>query len=432
MYKKLLSFALLGLITFSMGTSGVAAASEETDPSSVEFELTVDGVSKEVNLSKLGVRAEEKAEEEEGRIAALISWIGQASLFNELLTKEINYEFSWSELRSEDALRNIYDLDRPKNARFIESDGVLNIEAEVEGREFDINELLEEIIADYPRLQDYELETSEAELTTAEDLIDHFGQVQSILETGFNVTIDSESHNFPAQLKDIVVIRENGEVRVDLNAPYMEYVLDTLDELTYEESNDLLISEAPEGLGKASIEGMVKNGRNLDRELTEKLISGAIRSGEADTTGVLNIEQGEIINQSGLDLGNLDRLSMGISDFSTSPSGRDFNVRKALNEHYNGMVIPAGESFHFNDFLGPVTYSAGWAGSYAIFNGNQLKTVPGGGICQVSTTIYRAALNAGLDIEQQRNHSLYASSITSTVEIYNGIGSISIGFNKDW
>jgi len=405
MSKKLLAFALLGLITLSSGSSAMAASSESIDPTAVEFELTVDGVTKEVTLSKLGVSATE--EEEEDRFAFIMSWFGQASILDGLLSREADYEFSWSELRSEDALRNIYDLDRPKSARFIQSDGVLNIESEVEGVEFDITSLLEEVTSDYPRLDEYEIETTEAELTHADELIDHFGQVQSILENGFNITVNDESHSFPAQLKDIVVLREGGDVSLDLNTPFMEYVLNTLDELTYSEASDLVIAEAPEGLGKASLEGVVSNGQNLDIELTEKLISGAMRSGDADATGVVNVDQGDVINESGLDLGNLDHLSMGISDFSTSPSGRDFNVRKALNEHYNGMVIPAGESFHFNDFLGPVTYSAGWAGSYAIFNGNELKTVPGGGVCQVSTTIYRAALNAGLDIEQQRNHSLY-------------------------
>lgn len=408
MHKRLLALALAGLLTFSTGSTAMAA-SDGDSPTTVEFELTVNGVTRDVTLSKLGVSATEitETEEEPESIALLLSWFGRTSLLDGLLAKEASYDFTWSELRSEDAIRNMWDLDRPKNARFLESDGVLNMEAEQEGMDFDVQSLLEEIVEDYPRFDEYELEVTEKEVVRADELIEYFGQVQDLLDNGLTVNVAEESYTFPAQLKDIVVSRESGNVQIELNTPYMTYVINTLGQLTHAEASDMLISEAPEGLGQARIEGIVKNGQTLDGELTAKMIAGSISSGETDATGIVDVEKGEVLNQSGLDLGDLDLLSTGLSDFSTSPYGRDFNVRKALNEHYNGIIIPAGESFHFNEFLGPVTYSQGWAGSLAIFNGNELREVPGGGVCQVSTTVYRAALNAGLDIEQQRNHSLY-------------------------
>jgi len=438
MRKKLLALALAGLLTFSAASSALADSKSEA-PTDIEFELTVNGVTKEVSLSQLGVSATESNEESEEpeNLAFILSWFGRTSLLDGLLSKETTYDFTWSELRSEDTLRNLWDLDRPKNARFYENEGVLNIEAEQEGVDFDMQTLLEEITNDYPRFDDYELEVSEKDVVRADELVEHFGQVQDLLEKGLTVNVSNESYSFPAQLKDIVVSQESGAVQVELNTPYMTYVINTLGQLTHSESSDMLISEAPEGLGQARIEGYVKNGQTLDGELTAKMIAGSISSGETDATGIVDVEKGEVLNQSGLDLGDLDLLSTGLSDFSTSPYGRDFNVRKALNEHYNGIIIPAGESFHFNDFLGPVTYSAGWAGSLAIFNGNDLREVPGGGVCQVSTTVYRAALNAGLDIEQQRNHSLYihyyeAHGDGQDSTIYPGVQDLVFKNNTDY
>lgn len=401
MKKKLLSLLVLGLLSLSTFSSALAT----TEPTETPFQLSVDGISKEITLSQLGVKATES--EEKDSLASFFSWFGHANILESLLAQKTNYEFTWSELRSEDVIRNLWDLDRPKNARFIQNEGVLSIEAESAGLSFDVEILLEEITSDSPHFDKYELETSEAQLTSAEDLIAHFGQVQDLLENGLSVNINEEYYQFPAQLKDLVVTRESGEVQVKLNTPYMSYVLTTLDQLTRTESSDLVVWEASEGLGKAKIEGVVKNGQALDTELTEKMIAGAIASGDSEATGVVTLTKGEILNQSGKDLGEMELLSTGLSDFSTSPYGRDFNVRKALDQHYNGIMIPAGETFHFNKFLGPVTYSAGWEGSLAIFGGTNLVKVPGGGICQVSTTVYRAALNAGLDIEEQRNHSLY-------------------------
>jgi vancomycin resistance protein YoaR len=70
----------------------------------------------------------------------------------------------------------------------------------------------------------------------------------------------------------------------------------------------------------------------------------------------------------------------------------------------SGQVIPAGATFSFNQALGPAGPEEGYVEGYAIVNG-QLEKVTGGGICQVSTTMYRAVFNAGLDIVERRPHS---------------------------
>lgn len=101
-------------------------------------------------------------------------------------------------------------------------------------------------------------------------------------------------------------------------------------------------------------------------------------------------------------------LASGHSDFKGSGEGRKANVRKALNEHVNNIVIPQGATFSFNSVLGgKVTLSSGWKMALVIMNGKDLVPSPGGGICQASSTMYRAVLRAGLPIIEHKSHSLF-------------------------
>ncbi len=108
--------------------------------------------------------------------------------------------------------------------------------------------------------------------------------------------------------------------------------------------------------------------------------------------------------------GTLTLLASGQSNFKGSGEGRKWNVRKAINEQVHNIVIPEGAEFSFNSALGGrVDLGTGWKLALTIFNGKDLKMFPGGGICQASTTVYRAVLRAGFPILKQKSHSLYVT-----------------------
>lgn len=115
---------------------------------------------------------------------------------------------------------------------------------------------------------------------------------------------------------------------------------------------------------------------------------------------------GKILNQTGQDLGDLTLLAVGKSNFGGSGLGRKFNIRKGLAEHLHNTLVPPGETFSLNSVIADVPVRE-WQMALGIFNGHELRMVAGGGICQVATTMYRAALNAGLQIEKRANHSLF-------------------------
>lgn len=97
-------------------------------------------------------------------------------------------------------------------------------------------------------------------------------------------------------------------------------------------------------------------------------------------------------------------LGRGESDFGGSPKPRIHNIHIG-SKIFNGIILKPGEIFSFNNLLGPVDASMGYLPELVIRDG---KLVPeyGGGLCQVSTTLFRAAVLAGLPILERRPHSL--------------------------
>ena len=94
---------------------------------------------------------------------------------------------------------------------------------------------------------------------------------------------------------------------------------------------------------------------------------------------------------------------------SSSDSGRKKNLKLACAA-VDGIILNPGDIFDYNEALGQRTTAKGYREANAYVNGETVKTV-GGGICQVSSTLYYCALMADLEIVTRRNHSYPSSYI---------------------
>lgn len=97
-----------------------------------------------------------------------------------------------------------------------------------------------------------------------------------------------------------------------------------------------------------------------------------------------------------------DLLSSFSTTYSTRNVNRSTNIRLA-SEKINGIVIMPGETFSYNQTVGKRTAAAGFK-SAAVYSGGKVTTGIGGGICQVSSTLYNAVLLANLEIVERQNH----------------------------
>ncbi|MBM7844004.1 VanW family protein [Herpetosiphon giganteus] len=103
-------------------------------------------------------------------------------------------------------------------------------------------------------------------------------------------------------------------------------------------------------------------------------------------------------------LGIYQVIGVGASDFSSYPDyNRDRNVEVGGKE-FDGLLIAPGEVVSFGGTVGDISLEKGYQIGEMIENGMAVPSI-GGGICQVSTTLFRAAFWAGLPIEERHNHS---------------------------
>lgn len=105
--------------------------------------------------------------------------------------------------------------------------------------------------------------------------------------------------------------------------------------------------------------------------------------------------------------GIVEKIGEGKSDFTGSISERIHNIKLATSK-FHGVLIPKGEIFSFNKTVGDISSTTGYKPAYIIKNGRTVLG-DGGGVCQVSTTLFRAALNSGLPIIERHGHAYRVS-----------------------
>lgn len=105
--------------------------------------------------------------------------------------------------------------------------------------------------------------------------------------------------------------------------------------------------------------------------------------------------------------GIVEKIGEGKSDYTGSSFERIHNIKLASLK-FHGILIPKNEIFSFNKTMGEVSVATGYKQAYIIKNGRTVLG-DGGGICQVSTTLFRAALNAGLPIIERVAHAYRVS-----------------------
>jgi vancomycin resistance protein YoaR len=150
-----------------------------------------------------------------------------------------------------------------------------------------------------------------------------------------------------------------------------------------------------------------RDGLIVDYEASILAIEEAIANKDLSQVAlVTQVEKIEKISGSN-ELGIFELIGSGHSNFAGSSANRRHNIKTGASK-LHGLIIKPGEEFSLVNSLGKVDGSTGYLEELVI-KGN--KTIPeyGGGLCQIATTIFRAALGSGLPITERRNHSYRVS-----------------------
>jgi vancomycin resistance protein YoaR len=201
-------------------------------------------------------------------------------------------------------------------------------------------------------------------------------RVQNGVQVGLN----------PTALRDLLVPVKNQVDRLPSEAKF----------IFYDETRQLDVME----------ESQV--GRALDVDASIKAINEAVGRGEHAVSLVVNEAQPKVAaTATGQELGITELVWAETSYFYGSSAERVQNITVAAAS-YHGLLIAPGETFSMGQYLGDVSLDNGFAEALIIYGGRTIKGV-GGGVCQVSTTLFRAAFNAGFPIVERTPHAYRVS-----------------------
>ncbi|HHD92378.1 MAG TPA: hypothetical protein ENL06_02005 [Candidatus Portnoybacteria bacterium] len=156
--------------------------------------------------------------------------------------------------------------------------------------------------------------------------------------------------------------------------------------------------------GKVKVFHLARWGKEVDIQKSIFEIENGLEQQQKRIRLVINPIKPLIVNNQDIEkLGIKDLLAVGESSFSGSPLNRIHNIKIGASK-VSGLLIKPNEEFSFNQILGGVTKENGYLPELVIKN-HQVIPELGGGLCQVSTTVFRAAVRAGLIITERQPHA---------------------------
>lgn len=145
-------------------------------------------------------------------------------------------------------------------------------------------------------------------------------------------------------------------------------------------------------------------GREMDVEASIDAVNAALQRGEHSVNLVVAEQQPAVSDQAfGADLGIVELVATQTTYFYGSSEARIQNIVTA-SAQYHGLLIAPGETFSMGSVLGDVSLENGYAEALIIYGGRTIKGV-GGGVCQVSTTLFRTVFFAGFPIVERYSHA---------------------------
>ncbi|MCL4828514.1 MAG: VanW family protein [Caldilinea sp.] len=202
----------------------------------------------------------------------------------------------------------------------------------------------------------------------------------------------------PADLHDMILSTEGGVV---LDEARLRHHLEALAAQIERRPRDARLRFNPE-TGAVTVLSPSFPGRALDVDATVAAVRDAIANNAGEASLVIKTVAPAVDMNRIAEMGIRERVASGRSYFAGSSASRIRNIEVAA-EQFEGVVIPPNGIFSFNDIVRDVSSANGFEDSLVIW-GDRTAVGVGGGVCQVSTTVFRAAYEGGFPIVERYNH----------------------------
>ena len=195
---------------------------------------------------------------------------------------------------------------------------------------------------------------------------------------------------------------EEEKVRAFIESKYAGMVQEPLDAVITRENGEFVITPSAAGV---TIDVEATN-RALQEAFQEDLKEAVIvEAALAESQPRVTTEDLETIQ---------DLLGTFSTDFSSSSNARATNLQVGAGK-INGHVLMPGETLSGYECLQPFTAENGYKNAATYENGQVVDSI-GGGVCQIATTLYNAALQAELEIAQRQNHSMIVTYVKPSMD----------------
>ena len=239
--------------------------------------------------------------------------------------------------------------------------------------------------------------------------------------------------------KDRSFIEQFGLIYLNVNRNYNfnmklnNEVLDNKIEEIYEDSCIQPVNATLDISGDDKVKIVEsKKGKGIDKVALMNEIINAINSNEIGETKVVLEEEYKSIDSeiSEEDIADIkDKISTSTTYFNVG-TNRGLNIANAANK-INGTLLMPGDEFSYEEKVSPVELSNGYYMAPVIVNGTHANA-PGGGVCQVSSTLYNAELKAGILPTERYNHSKTVSYIKKGLDATLASGSKNLRFKNTY
>lgn len=307
------------------------------------------------------------------------------------------------------------------SARFV--DGKLSIEKEAVGNRINQDEVSKEILHQWGSLSSRQINLQanyEAPKVVIADEAVLRSEAEKLASVKLKLTWEGGSKDLTsAEVAELVgfvgqtpeaPITDEGTTQQILVAQYTKtaakaFVDKLAAEINQPASDPKLIIKD----GKLAIAEASKQGRVVDVETSSSAVLAAMEATTEPRQATITFKiQEPIFTESNLDaLGIKEIIGRGETSFAGSPANRRHNIKTGVSFLQSALIKP-NEEFSTVKKLGAVDNTTGYLPELVI---KENKTTPeyGGGLCQVSTTLFRSVLNAGLKVTERQNHSYRVS-----------------------
>ncbi|AKN33365.1 vancomycin resistance protein W [Clostridium carboxidivorans P7] len=247
--------------------------------------------------------------------------------------------------------------------------------------------------------------------------------IDDAVNTAFNY---GKSSNIFAQF---IMLKMNKDENFDLKFSYDEKpVKELVSNIQSEVNKDPVNASLGIDNGNLNVIPEV-NGKKLEKEKLEKETLSKISGSIGQNVNVNALVKQIPANIKGDSLKSINSLIGTYStNFASSSSQRANNIALATKS-INGKILMPGEVFSFNDTVGERTGERGYEPAPVII-GNKLESGLGGGICQVSTTLYNAVSRAGMTSIEREHHTMPVHYVPQGMDATVDYGNIDYKFKN--